>query len=232
LHSNPSHCLGSGCATAILAMTVGLLYRLLGCAKPHSTAIASSSYCSIWHVQKEFPATQNFCKITSIFRQVESGQFKEAWGHSARLPKTTIVNLQETLRPSARESLASVWPFDDRVCDSFWGHGHLVCGSISSLPRRTGLHCGTGFPMLVPSARIRIHATFVHKERHSLFLLFIVLAALGWLIRNRNPLEDHEPEIDIGDGSFDSLRKAMMQRVGRDLTPKEELKLRRLADRI
>jgi hypothetical protein len=45
-------------------------------------------------------------------------------------------------------------------------------------------------------------------------------------------LEDHEPEIDIGDGSFDSLRKAMMQRVGRDLTPKEELKLRRLADRI
>jgi hypothetical protein len=54
---------------------------------------------------KEFPATQNFCKITSIFRQVESGQFKEAWGHSARLPKTTIVNLQETLHPSARESL-------------------------------------------------------------------------------------------------------------------------------
>jgi hypothetical protein len=76
------------------------------------------------------------------------------------------------------------------------------------------------------------HTTFVHKERHSLFLLFIVLAALGWCIRNRNPLEDHEPEIDIGDGSFDSLRKAMIQRVGRDLTPKEELKLRRLADRI
>jgi hypothetical protein len=76
------------------------------------------------------------------------------------------------------------------------------------------------------------HTTFVHKERHSLFLLFIVLAALGWFIRNRNPLEGHELEIDIGDGSFDSLRKAMMQRVGRDLTPKEELKLRRLADRI
>jgi hypothetical protein len=66
LHRNPRHCLGSGCATAILAMTVGLLYRLLVCAKPHFTAIASSGYCSTWHLQKDFPGTHNFCKIASI----------------------------------------------------------------------------------------------------------------------------------------------------------------------
>lgn len=39
-------------------------------------------------------------------------------------------------------------------------------------------------------------------------------------------------EIDIGDGSFESLRRAVVARVHREPTPKEEAKLRELADRI
>jgi hypothetical protein len=68
---------------------------------------------------KEFPATQNFCKITSIFRQVESGQFKEAWGHSARLPKTTIINLQERAKQLLRgESWNNYQPSHENVTEA------------------------------------------------------------------------------------------------------------------
>jgi hypothetical protein len=41
-----------------------------------------------------------------------------------------------------------------------------------------------------------------------------------------------EPEIDIGDGSFESLRRGMVETLRRNPTPKEEAKLRDLANRI
>jgi hypothetical protein len=73
--------------------------------------------------------------------------------------------------------------------------------------------------------------TFFDEERSTFFLLFIVLAALTWFIWKRKP-DEPEPEIDIGDGSFESLRRAMVERLHRDPTAKEEAKLRKLADRI
>jgi hypothetical protein len=73
--------------------------------------------------------------------------------------------------------------------------------------------------------------TFFDKERSMFFLLFIVLAVLTWFIWKRKP-DEPEPEIDIGDGSFESLRRAMVERLHRDPTPKEEAKLREWADRI
>jgi hypothetical protein len=45
----------------------------------------------------------------------------------------------------------------------------------------------------------------------TIFLLIGVLTALTWFIWKRKP-EEAEPEIDIGDGSFESLRP----RNGRD----------------
>ena len=68
-------------------MTVGLLFRLLSCAKPHSTAVAPSGDCLTWHLQKEFAATHNFCKIASIFGKWKAADSKRLGGHSAALRK-------------------------------------------------------------------------------------------------------------------------------------------------
>jgi hypothetical protein len=73
--------------------------------------------------------------------------------------------------------------------------------------------------------------SFFHEERYTFFLLMLVLAALAYVVWRRKP-DEPEPEIGIGDGSFESLREAMIKRVGRNLTAEEEAKARRLADRI
>jgi hypothetical protein len=73
--------------------------------------------------------------------------------------------------------------------------------------------------------------TFYHHNRSVFSLLMLVLAALAVVIWKRKP-DEPEREIDIGDGSFESLRRALIERLHRDPTPREEAKLRKLADRI
>jgi hypothetical protein len=75
------------------------------------------------------------------------------------------------------------------------------------------------------------HTTFRDYNESVFFLLILVLAALAWFIWHRKP-DEPEPEIDIGDGSFESLRRAMVERLHREPTAKEEAKLRELADGI
>lgn len=75
------------------------------------------------------------------------------------------------------------------------------------------------------------HTTFRGYNENTNILLMLVIAALAYVIWHRKP-DEPEQEIDIGDGSFESLRRAMIKRLGRDLTAKEEAKARQLADRI
>jgi len=75
------------------------------------------------------------------------------------------------------------------------------------------------------------HTTFRGYNENTNILLMLVIAALAYVICHRKP-DEPEQEIDIGDGSFESLRRAMITRLGRDLTAKEEAKARQLAGRI
>ena len=68
------------------------------------------------------------------------------------------------------------------------------------------------------------HRSFYDDTRYTIFLLIGVLTALTWFIWKRKP-EEAEPEIDIGDGSFESLRRGMVETLHRNPTPKEEAKL-------
>src|SRR5262249_53368613 len=65
------------------------------------------------------------------------------------------------------------------------------------------------------------HTTFRDYNKDEFLLLMLVLAAFAWVIWRRKP-DEPESEIDIGDGSFESLRRAALERLHRDLTPKEE----------
>jgi hypothetical protein len=75
------------------------------------------------------------------------------------------------------------------------------------------------------------HGSFYDHNKDTFFLLILVLAALAYAVWHRKP-DAPEREIDIGDGSFESLRRAWIERVHRDPTRQEEAKLRKMADRI
>jgi len=81
-HRNPRYRLRSGCATAILTMTVGLLSRLLCYAKPHSTAVAPAGDCLTWHLQMKFPAMHKFCKVAVV-------EWKVRWRTGKSSPTTS-----------------------------------------------------------------------------------------------------------------------------------------------
>jgi hypothetical protein len=75
------------------------------------------------------------------------------------------------------------------------------------------------------------HPTFRNYNRSELFCLMVVVAALALVIWNRKP-DESEPQIDIGDGSFESLRRGWIERLHCNPTPAKEAKIREFADKF